>query len=107
MTSTSGSRSRSARAYAPLRTVPVVASTPIERRADAEIAAAAPGRTTPMSGTVEPSRTTSSAIAVAVLQARTMSLVWCFPNQLSASRVNAMTSSAGRGPYGIRASSPR
>ncbi len=60
-----------------------------------------------MIGTGDSSRTTSSATAVAVLQASTMSFVWRAANQRSASRVKATISSAGRGPYGIRASSPR
>jgi hypothetical protein len=107
MTSANGSRSRTARTYAPERTVPLVASTPIARRDDAAIAAAAPGRMTPMTGTALSSRTRSSATEVAVLQARTMSLQSQRASQRTASRVNSMTSSAGRGPYGIRASSPR
>ena len=78
--------------------MPAVASTPIARRADAAIAAAAPGRTTPMRGTLTSSRTVSSAALVAVLQAITMSLQSRDANQRSACRVNSSTSDAGRGP---------
>jgi len=106
-TSTSGSRSRRARTYAPLRTVSTVASTPTARRAVAESAAAAPGRMTPIVGTGNSSRTVSSATDVAVLHAITTSLQSALANQRIASRVKATTSAGSRGPYGMRASSPR
>src|SRR5256714_84816 len=102
-----GSRSRSARTYAPLLTVRTVASTPTARRAVADRAAAAPGRMTPIAGTGNSSRTVSSATDVAVLQAITTSLQSALANQRIASRVNPTTSAGSSGPYGMRASSPR
>ena len=84
-----------------------VARTPTARRAVAVSAAAAPGRTTPITGTADSSRTASRATAVAVLQAITTSLHSRSANQRIASRVKPRTSSASRGPYGMRASSPR
>ena len=54
-----------------------------------------------------PSRTSGSAWAVAVLQARTSSFTSCASSQATDSRVKARTSSALRGPYGARALSPR
>ena len=77
------------------------------RRDVAVSAAAAPGRTTPMTGTADSSRTVSSATAVAVLQAITTSLHSTPANQRIASFVNPRTSAGSRGPYGMRASSPR
>ena len=85
----------------------VVPRTPTARRAVAVSAAAAPGRKTPMTGTADSSRTASSATAVAVLHAMTTSLQPCRPNQRRASRVKLTTSAGSRGPYGMRASSPR
>jgi len=87
--------------------VSTVASTPTARRAVAESAAAAPGRMTPIVGTGNSSRTVSSATDVAVLQAITTSLQSAFANQRIASRVKPTTSAGSRGPYGMRASSPR
>ena len=77
------------------------------RRAVAVSAAEAPGRTTPITGTLDSSRTVSSATDVAVLQAMTTSLQSRPANHRIASRVNCRTSPASRGPYGMRASSPR
>ena len=73
----------------------------------AAAAATPPGRTTPTTGTAARSRTWGSAREVAVLQAMTRSLTSCPRSQETHSSVNARTSSAGRGPYGVRALSPR
>ena len=84
--------------YAPERTVSAVASTPTARRDVAVSAAAAPGRTTPITGKTFSSRTASSATEVAVLQAMTTSLQSRPANQRIASRVKPTTSAGSRGP---------
>ena len=87
--------------------VPAVPMTPTLLRVVALAAARAPGSMTPMTGSGARARRSSSACAVAVLQAITTALTPWPTSQSRISREYRRTVSGDFGPYGTRAVSPK